>query len=475
MVRFRNAPLADAGGPFVTDRHVETMRTLRVASFGVRGFVGESLTPQVVIDLSSAFGTFVDGGRVLVGRDTRLSSRMLHSAVISGLLSTGCDVLDCAVCPTPLLQFATPRYDASGAVSVSGGHNAAGWNALTLIGSNGAFMEPVGGETVLDIYHARHFSQRPWDQIHTEQVAPDFKSQYFDELEALVDVDAIRKADLTVVIDPVNGAGSRYVRTFADRLGFNLVAINAEESGYMAHDPEPTPRNARQVASVMQHVRANVGFVSSSDMGRLCIVAENGQPAAEEYSFALVVEHRLQHRSGAVVTNCCTTRTVDDLAESHGARLVKTPVGQAYVMSALADEDGVIGGEGNGSAALPEFSRAFDAFLMMALILERMATSGRKMSELLEALPRYHIVKHHVRGEAHRCYRAIEVLQQSKGWMKGGRKDLTDGIRVDWWDGWVHVRASRTESMVRIISESKSRHTAEERASNIVRLVEQEL
>ena len=176
-----------------------------------------------------------------------------------------------------------------------------------------------------------------------------------------------------------------------------------------------------------------------------------------------------------IVTNCCTTRTVDAVAAQHGARVVKTPVGQAFVLSALADENGVVGGEGSGSVAVPGFSRAFDAFLMMGLILEAMARNGCSASDLLESLPRYHIVKRQVSGEARRCYRAIEALQEQPDWRAGGQADNMDGFRVDWEDGWLHLRASRTEPLVRVISESESHERAIDRADNIIRLLEQEL
>jgi len=451
------------------------MKTLRLASFGIRGFVGESLTPEVVLDLASAFGTFVQGGRVLVGRDTRTSSPMLSYAVIAGLVSTGCEVLDFGVCPTPLLQFSVERYGAAGAVSISAGHTRVGWNALSLIGSSGAFIEPLGGETVLDIFHARDFLRQPWNRQGSVRVVTDFTQPYFDALEYRLDTPAIRTRKFTVVFDPVNGAGCRFLQPLAERLGLNLIAINAEESGYTAHDPEPRPRNAKQVAAIIRPVRGDIGFVASSDMGRLAIVTEEGETASEEYTFALIANHVLAKRTGVLVTNCCTTRTVDDIAQAHGARVVKTPVGQAYVMAALADEDGLIGGEGNGSVALPAFSRAFDGFLMAGLILEAMAQTGKKASELLLRLPRYHIVKRQVYGPPRRCYRALESLQTRRDWMEDGRMDMTDGIRLDWEDGWLHLRASQTEPMIRIISESRCRQRAEDRASTVARLLEQEL
>jgi phosphomannomutase len=397
---------------------------------------------------------------------------MFHAAVVAGLTSTGCDVLDLGVCPAGILQFCVERHSAAGAVAVTGGHTRAGYNALTLIGPNGAFLEPVGGETVLDIYHARDFHRSRWDRQGVVRPVPGFETPYFDALEALLDAAAIRKAGFTAVVDPVNGAGCRFVPQFADRLGIRTVTINGEESGFAGHDPEPRPRNAKQVSAIIRHAGADVGFVSSSDMSRVCIVCDNGETASEEYTLALAARHVLERKPGVLVTNCCTSRMVDDVARLNNSSVVKTPVGQAYIMSALADEQGVIGGEGNGSVALPAFSRAFDAFLAMGLILEAMARSGLRASELLAGLPRYHIVKRQVSGEPHRCYRAIEALQEDPRWLGGGSPDTTDGVRLDREDGWIHVRASRTEPMIRITSESSSRQAAEGRAEETARRLE---
>ena len=451
------------------------MKTLRVTSCGIRGFVGESLTPKVLIDFASAFATLVEGGRVLIGRDTRYSSQMIHSAVVSGLLSAGCEVVDFGICPTPIVQFSVVPMKAAGALAISGGHNPMGWNALTLIGSDGSFLSPLGGETVLDVFHAGDFRKEDWQHMGSVQNANDFTAPYFEALEKHVNVAAIRKAGLTVLIDPVGGAGCSFLESFATRFCFSLVPINAQPSGYLAREAEPRPRSALQMASIIKRLGGHVGFVLSSDMGRLSLVTEDGEPASEEYTFAVIADHILGKRTGTIVTNCCTTRTIDDIARRRKATVVKTPVGQAFVVSALMDEQGILGGEGSGSVALPEFSRAFDGFLMMALVLEAMAEKGKPLSELIKGLPRYHIVKKRVLCDSRKGYHALEILRDRLEHQAGGRVDHTDGMRVDWDNGWVHARASQTEQMIRVISEAKSRAVAEQRADEISRIIEQEV
>ncbi|MCX7010760.1 MAG: hypothetical protein NTY53_26545, partial [Kiritimatiellaeota bacterium] len=319
----------------------------------------------------------------------------------------------------------------------SGGHNAMGWNSLTFIGADGAFLDPVGGEAVLDHYHAGDILLADWAHISALREERSFAAQYFDALENRLDVATIRAARLTVLIDPVGGAGCPFLDEFSQRLGFRLVPINAALSSYLAREAEPRPRSARQMAGIIRQLGGDAGFLLSSDMTRLSLVTETGEPASEEYTFAIIASHVLGRHAGPVVTNSCTTRMIDDLARQRGVPLIKTRVGQAYIVSALLDEQGVLGGEGSGSAVLPDFSRAFDGFLMMGLVLEAMAQHGKKLSELLSALPRYHIVKRQVRCDSRHAYRAIDLLQeQLLARPDAGTVDLTDGFRMDWPDGW---------------------------------------
>lgn len=438
----------------------------------MRGFVGKSLTPNVILDYGLAFATFVKGGRVIIGRDTRYSSPMIHAAVVASLLSAGCEVIDLGICPTPILQFSTKLHQAAGAISITGGHNSVGWNALILIGPDGAFIEPLGGEEVLELFHASDFRKVDWSQMGKISERDDFLPPYLRALSKQVQIDKIRAANLTVLIDPVGGAGCSYLEPFAQCLGFNLVPVNARPSGYLAREPEPRPRSALQMASFINFAKGDVGFVLSSDMGRLSIVTEDGEPASEEYTLALIAQHLLQKQTGTVVTNCCTTRSLDDICAAKKATLVKTRVGQAFVISTLEDELGILGGEGSGSAALLDFSPAFDGFLMMALLLDAMAESSCKMSDLLGQIPRYQIVKRHITLGTQESYQALERAKDHlcKG-PSNATIDLTDGIRADWPDGWLHVRRSHTQQIVRIISEATTREVADARADDIIRVL----
>ncbi|MBN2493667.1 MAG: hypothetical protein JXR96_03660 [Deltaproteobacteria bacterium] len=455
------------------------MRRLRIAPFGIRGFVGESLSPQLAIDFTSAFATYVDGDRVLLARDTRHSSPMLQAAVCSALVGAGCEVLDLGICPTPVAQFLVPHFGAAGAVCISGGHNSMGWNAVTLVGSDGAYLDPVGGEAVLDFFHARDFIRRDFLGMGSLSAPADFQAPYWKALEAQLDVERIRGAGLTVLVDPVGGAGCDYLEPFARTLGLQLVPMNARKSGYLAREPEPRPRSAEPMASLIRHAGGDVGFVLSSDMGRMSIVTEAAEPISEEYGIAVVADHALGSRcrgrdEPVLVTNTCTTMSLDEIARCRGARVVKTEVGQAWIMAAVADEGAVLAGEGSGSAALPAFSRAFDGFLMMGLVLEAMAARPCRASELLQAVPRYAIVKRSLACSSVEAYQALDALAEHYAGSQG-RLDMTDGLRVDWQDGWVHARMSRTEQVLRVLSESRDTRLAEQRALEVLRLLEREI
>jgi phosphomannomutase len=451
------------------------VNTLRLSSFGLRGYVGESLTPDAVLDFVSAFAAFVEGGRLLLGCDPRASSPMLRAATLASWMSAGGEVVDFGLCPTPILQFHTPRRAAAGAISISGAHHPQGWNTLTLIGADGGPLDPVVGEQVLDIFHAGAFPMSDARGIGEVHDADEFTNDYFDALARYADAAAIRAARFRVIADPAGGAGGPFLEPWARRFGVELIAVNGEPTPLPARDPEPRPRTARSIASLMRPLAAAAGFVFSSDMGRLSLVTERGEPLSEELTFALIADHVLRRRPGPLVTNCCTTRAIDDLAARHGVPLIKTPVGQAHIVAALRDDDSaVLGGEGSGSIVRPDFSLGFDGFLMMTLVLESLAGGGATLSERVRLLPRYEIVKRSVACPPGEGYRAIERVRARLGRERPERLDETDGLRLDDEDGWVHLRASRTEPRVRVISESRDRATAEERAERWIRWVELE-
>ena len=451
------------------------MKTLHLSSSGLCGFAGLSLTPRAIIDFASSLATYVQGGQIVMGRDTRYSSPMAYSAAISGLLNAGCDVIDLGICPTPLVQFAVKYYGATAGLSITGGHKHAGWNTLTIINSEGSIFDPLSGQTVLDIFHSKEFLKADWQGMGKITQSDSFLKSYLDNLENCVNTEAIRAARFTVLMDPLGGSGVPYIDTFARRLGLNLIPINGDANGYLAREAEPRPRSARQIASIIPYVKGDAGFLFSSDMVRMSLVTEIPEPKSEEYTFAIVANHVLSKQQGTIVTNCATSRMIDDIVAKHKSRLVKTKASQPYVLTGLADEQAILGGEGNGSLVFPKAGMGFDGFIAMALILEAMAENKASLSELVNALPTYHIVKRNVPCTSSKGYRALEHVERIWRQETSSTINVQDGLRVDYEHGWNHVRISRTERIIRIISESKDQALAEKGAENIIRIVEEVL
>lgn len=435
------------------------MKLLKIGISGVRGIVGETITPELVMDFACAFGTHLKGGRVLVGRDTRPSGPMLQRSVLASLASTGCGVLDMGLCPTPVLQKRVKDLRAAGGISITAGHNTAEWNALTFINREGTYLNEFQGQAVLDIFHLEKFRKAPLSRLGRVKPEGCGATPYFQALGRFLDTEAVSRRGFKVVIDPCNGAGAGVVDEFCRGLGCELVPVNNEPTGFFVHDPEPRPRNAGEVASVVRITGADAGFLLNSDASRVSIVAEDAETLSEEYALPLIASHYLVKDPGPVITNTSTSRMIEDVAARRGVPVIKTKVGQSHVVQTLLSEEGSLGGEGSGSVAVRRFHPAYDAFLAMGLLLEAMAVTGKTMSGLVAELPKYHIVKekiycppsrvHSVVAETRRLFPHDEILS-------------VDGVKAEKKEGWVHVRASATEPMIRIIAENVSQAKARE-------------
>ena len=444
------------------------MKLLKIGISGVRGIVGESITPRLVMDFAGAFGTFVNAKPVLIARDTRISGPMLHAACVSALLSSGCSVLDLGVCPTPILQLLVKPLRAMGGISITAGHNDIRWNALTFVSRDGTYLNSFQGAEVLDIYHLGKFKKVTTDHLGRIKDTERAVDTYFEILGTFIHSASVAQAGLKVVIDACNGAGAPFLGRLAETLGFELIPINHEPNGFFPHDPEPRPRNAQQVVSIVKAVGADVGFLLNSDVSRVSIVTEMGESLSEEFTFPLVANDFLKDRCGPVITNLSTSRMIEDVTRSRDCPLIRTKVGQSYAIQSLLQENGVMAGEGSGGVALAKFQPAFDGFLTMGAILEAMARRGKKISELVEELPRYHIVKEKIYCPQTKIH---SVVNEVKRFFHKHDLDTSDGIRVEDKHGWVQVRTSGTEPMIRIISEDRAKDRARQRADEVIRFI----
>ena len=444
------------------------MKLLKIGISGVRGIVGETLTPELILNFASAFGTYVQEGPICVGRDTRLSGPMLHSACVSALVSTGCDVIDLGVCPTPILQYMVRALKARGGVSITAGHNDKDWNALTFINREGTYLNSFQGEEVLDVFHLGKFAKAPVEKLGQVRRVTDFVETYGKALADFLDVAAIGRAGFRVVVDACNGAGAGLAAVLGRRLGYEVVPINDKPSGHFPHEPEPRPRNAQQAASLVKVIRGDAGFVLNSDVSRVSLVAEDGETLSEEFTFPLVAGAILERTPGPVVTNLSTSRMIDDVAGRRKCPVFKTKVGQPYIVEAMVQEEAVVGGDGSGSVAVTAFQRAFDGFLTMGLILERMAREKKRLSELASELPRYYNVKEKIHCPPSKVY---SVLNEVKKLLADKDVDTLDGLRVDEPGGFFHVRASATEPMIRVIAEDASMDKARARVEDLLHFI----
>jgi len=438
------------------------MKPLKIGVSGVRGVVGETLTPDLIVGFAQAFGTYLGPGRILVCRDTRPSGPMVAAAVMAGLLNTGCDVVDLGICPTPSLQLAVRWLGADGGISITAGHNPAHWNALKFVRQDGLYLTPGQAEELLDIYHQGRFEKATWDRMRTRVEQGEAIQHHLDVLSASFDLAAPRRRRLKVAVDCCNGSCSLLAPRWLATLGCKVLAINDDPSSPFPHTPEPKPETAGQVRALVKAGRADIGLVHDADGERLGLVDETGLALSEEFTLALATDIALRHRVGPVVTNVSTTMAIDRIAARYGATVVRTPVGQAHISEAILEHGAVIGGEGNGSVAVPRVQASHDSAATTGLLLCHLAETGAPLSALVAALPQLTMLKEHVAIEPSVIYSALQEFRDAVQDEAGTSVDLSDGVKVAFADGWVHVRASNTESMIRLIVEADTSARATE-------------
>jgi phosphomannomutase len=437
------------------------MKPLKIGITGVRGIVGETFTPELAVEFAEAFGTYLDRGRILVCRDTRPSGPMIRSAVLAGLLAAGCEVIDLGVCPTPSMQLAVSWLKADGGIAITAGHNPWQWNALKFVRADGLYLNSTQGEELLDIFHQGEFAKATWDTIKQGVQSFNPIEEHVKVLQESFAAETIRSQKLTVAVDCCNGACSFLSPGWLATLGCEVLALNDDPNAPFPHAPEPKPETMAQLCAVVKAGHAAIGFAHDADGERLGIVTDLGEPLSEEMTLAIAADIRLRKKPGVVVTNISTSSAIDIIAARHGGSVVRTPVGQAYISEGLIEHNGVLGGEGSGGITVPEVHLTHDSAAAIGLILEYLAQSGERISGLVGQLPRLTTLKHNVAVEPHRLY---SLLQEFRAVVEreGIEVDSTDGIKVTLPAGWVHVRASNTQSMIRIIVEAAEEAAARE-------------
>jgi phosphomannomutase len=431
---------------------------LKIGVSGIRGVVGEFLTPALATAFGHAFGTYVERGTVLVGRDTRATGPMLQHAVQCGLLAAGCEVVDLGVLPTPSIQMYVSATRARGGIALTASHNPPEYNALKLFNSRGLFFNNYEREELIDLYHQSDFYQAGNEEIRRVRV--DLESAQKLHVQRVlkhVDVEAVKRRRFRVALDAVNGAGSIMSPAFlTDSLGCELVAINVDPTQPFPREAEPKPESLGQIAQLICDSGCEIGFAQDPDGDRLAVIDENGHVLDNDDVLALAVEAALERLEGDVVVNLTTSSVIDDIARRFERKVYRTPVGEANVVDMIQAVKAAIGGEGSsGGIIFPAVHLCRDSYSGMALFLHRMASTGLTMSELTNRLPRYHRKIGKVAYEHGRLGTLMLQLEDS---FPDARLDRTDGLKLIWPDRWIHVRASNTEPLLRFSAEAKTIH-----------------
>jgi phosphomannomutase len=427
---------------------------LKIGVSGIRGVVGEFLTPLLARAFAQAFGTYVGAGRVVVGRDTRTSGPMLQRAVHCGLLAAGCEVIDVGVLPTPTIQIYTAATRARGGLAITASHNPPEYNALKLFNAEGLFFNLYERTELLDIYHQSDLRQAlnaEMRGLRTETEAP--ARMHLERVLKHVNTDRVRERKFRVALDAVNGAGSVMSPGFlSDSLGCNLTAISVDPTQLFPRVAEPRPDTLGELAALVRLHACDIGFAQDPDGDRLAVVDEHGTVLDNDDVLALAIQVALERRPGNVVVNLTTSSVVDDVVAARGGRVYRTPVGEANVVETMRAVNAVIGGEGsNGGIIFPAVHLCRDSYLGMAFLLDRMAETGSTISELAAQLPRYARRLGRTTFEHGKLGPLMQALEDR---FPTARMDRSDGLKVTLEDSWVHVRASNTEPILRIAAEA---------------------
>ncbi|MDQ6633563.1 MAG: phosphoglucosamine mutase [Gemmatimonadota bacterium] len=437
---------------------------LMVSVSGIRGRVGDALTPEVVARYAAAFGAWsiAQGGsrKIVVGRDSRVSGPMFHRIVVGTLQLVGCDVVDIGLTTTPGCQLAVEHHHAAGGLMLSASHNPIEWNALKCIGSSGLFLEASEGAAMRALVE-QGTPHASWDRIGSIAVDGDVARRHVESVLTIpyLDVPRIRARKFKVALDCVRGAGATIMPMLLERLGCEVVAINMEPDGRFPREPEPVPENLKELERLVQESGADIGLAVDPDVDRLALVADGGRAIGEDYTLALAARLVLRHRRGPLVTNLSTSLVVEDAARAAGVEAVRAPVGEVNVAVRMRELKAPIGGEGNGGVILPEVHLGRDAPIGAALLLQLLLEEGRPLSTIVASLPRYVIVKDKLprpNASLDAVYGALRTA------FPDASADTQDGLRLAWNDRWVHVRPSGTEPIVRVIAEAPDEAGARE-------------
>lgn len=450
---------------------------------GIRGTIGgktgEGLSGTDIVKFTAAYAAFIrksgaESNVIVVGRDARLSGKMVEHLVVGTLLSMGFDVVNIGMATTPTTELAVVDEHAAGGIIITASHNPVQWNALKLLNHHGEFLNDAEGKEVIRMAETEEYVFAEVMDLGKEYHNDAYMLHHIEAVKnlQLVDCEAIAKADFTVAVDAVNSIGGVVIPALLRALGVkNIIELNCEATGKFAHTPEPIPQNLTQISQLMKESTADVGFVVDPDVDRLAIVMEDGEMFIEENTLIAVADYVLSHTPGATVSNLSSSRGLRDVTERHGGSYTAAAVGEVNVVTKMKETGAVIGGEGNGGVIYPELHYGRDALVGVALFLTLMAKSGKKVSEIKASLPQYAIAKNKI--ELTPDIDVDAILEAVKEKYSTEKVTDIDGVKIDFADSWVHLRKSNTEPIIRIYSEASTLQEADRLAGDIITVIQE--
>lgn len=443
------------------------MSTLMVSISGIRGIVGDGLDPNSIIKYTSTYAEFIGKGKVVVGRDARITGDMVNQIITGTLLAKGLDVVNIGICPTPTVQFTVRELNADGGIAISASHNPNEWNALKLLNSTGQFMTPEENKTMLEKMDDADRNYKRWDEIGKNSFYNEGMQNHVNAVLSMkyIELEAIRKRKFKVLVDCVNGAGAYVIPQLLKEFGCEVTEMNCDKSGIFPRLPEPLPENLTETFKAVKVSKADLGIVVDPDVDRLVLIANNGIPFGEENTITQAVKFILSKEKGSVVVNLSTTRAVEDVAKEYGCEVFRSKVGEANVVKKMKEVNAVIGGEGSGGVIYPAIHYGRDALVGIAITLQHLLEFNGTMIQLKDALPSYSICKKKVELVN---IDPDDVINKIRNKYNHEKINTEDGLRIDFEDFWVHLRKSNTEPIIRIITEAKSPEEVEKYASEFL-------
>ena len=446
----------------------------------IGGHVGDTLNPLDIVKFTTAYTTFIGRKhpnkklKIVVGRDARISGKMVKNIVCGTLMGMGADVINIGLATTPTTELAVRMSEADGGIIITASHNPRQWNALKLLNNEGEFLTAKEGAEVLSIAESEDFDYAGVDALGSYRDDDTFDERHVEAVLDLnlVDVDAIKKSKFRVVVDSINSVGGVILPQLLDRLGVDYTFINGKANGDFAHNPEPIEKNLTSIMNELSKGGYDLGIVVDPDVDRLAFIQEDGKMFGEEYTLVAVADYILDNTKGNTVSNLSSTRALRDVTEKHGGKYYPSAVGEVNVTTKMKEVNAVIGGEGNGGVIYPESHYGRDALVGIALFLTLLAQKGMKVSELRDTYPKYFMAKNRI--DLTKGTDIDAILNKIKE-LYCNNTDVTitdiDGIKLDFPESWVHLRKSNTEPIIRVYSEAKTMEEADDLGKKLMQVV----